>query len=95
MPMLAVTTPEPFSFRLRDELIRYGTATLHQAQGQVGAMDNGIKPIDPSMRLVGDRDGVVIVPTLDPKRVCSAADSRISHEDAFAMGSTKAGRPSR
>lgn len=202
MTMLTVTTPEPFSIRLRDELVRYGTATLHEAQGQVGAMDHGIKPIDPSMRLagpaltvaaspgdnlivhyavtkaragdilvidaqgfleaglwgdvlseaaiqagiagviidgavrdcdticalglpvfargvsikgtvkrrsgkvgtdivcagalvrhgdivVGDRDGVVVVPTLDLERVCSAADSRISYEDGIRNGLRK------
>jgi 4-hydroxy-4-methyl-2-oxoglutarate aldolase len=30
-----------------------GSATIHEAQGRRGAMDHGIKPIDPSMRLAG------------------------------------------
>jgi len=30
-----------------------GTATIYEAQGAKGALDSGIKPIDPSMRLAG------------------------------------------
>ncbi|WP_110674891.1 4-carboxy-4-hydroxy-2-oxoadipate aldolase/oxaloacetate decarboxylase [Salinicola sp. RZ23] len=30
-----------------------GSATLHEAQGQRGAMDHGIKPLDPTLRLAG------------------------------------------
>ncbi|WIX31728.1 4-carboxy-4-hydroxy-2-oxoadipate aldolase/oxaloacetate decarboxylase [Salinicola sp. JS01] len=30
-----------------------GSATLHEAQGQRGAMDCGIKPLDPTLRLAG------------------------------------------
>ncbi|RUT34800.1 4-carboxy-4-hydroxy-2-oxoadipate aldolase/oxaloacetate decarboxylase [Arsenicitalea aurantiaca] len=32
---------------------RLGSATIHEAQGRRGAMDSGIKPIDPGMRLAG------------------------------------------
>lgn len=36
-----------------DELKSYGSATLHEAQKQTGAMGHDIKPIHPSMRLAG------------------------------------------
>ena len=35
------------------ELLKLGTATVHEAQGQKGAVDSGLKPIDVSMRLAG------------------------------------------
>jgi 4-hydroxy-4-methyl-2-oxoglutarate aldolase len=41
------------SDQVREELKALGAATLHEAQGQTGAMDHGIRPIDPAMRLVG------------------------------------------
>ncbi len=34
-------------------LKRLGTATIHEAQGQVGALDSGIKPVDPLRKLAG------------------------------------------
>lgn len=34
-------------------LLRLGAATLHEAQGQAGAMDSAIKPVHASMRLAG------------------------------------------
>ena len=34
-------------------LLRFGTATVHEAQGQKGAVDGAIRPIDPSMRVAG------------------------------------------
>lgn len=36
-----------------DALKRLGAATIHEAQGQVGAVDARIAPLDPSTRLVG------------------------------------------
>lgn len=36
-----------------ETLTRLGTATIHEAQGQIGALDSGIKPIDPSRKLAG------------------------------------------
>lgn len=36
-----------------DKFAEVGTATIHEAQGQIGAMDNAIKPIDPTRRLIG------------------------------------------
>ncbi|SFC57566.1 4-hydroxy-4-methyl-2-oxoglutarate aldolase [Cupriavidus sp. OV038] len=37
----------------RDQLKRLGTATIHEAQGQRGAVDPRIAPLDPTMRLAG------------------------------------------
>lgn len=34
-------------------LKRLGAATIHEAQGQVGALDSGIKPLDPRLKLAG------------------------------------------
>jgi 4-hydroxy-4-methyl-2-oxoglutarate aldolase len=34
-------------------LLEFGAATVHEAQGQKGALDHCIKPLDPAMRLVG------------------------------------------
>jgi 4-hydroxy-4-methyl-2-oxoglutarate aldolase len=34
-------------------LLRMGTATVHEAQGQKGAVDGAIRPLDPAMRLAG------------------------------------------
>jgi 4-hydroxy-4-methyl-2-oxoglutarate aldolase len=36
-----------------EELKRLGTATIHEAQGQKGAVDGGIKPVDPTVRMSG------------------------------------------
>lgn len=36
-----------------DQLKRLGTATIHEAQGQRGAVDPRIAPLDPTMRLAG------------------------------------------
>jgi|UniRef100_UPI0040473888 4-hydroxy-4-methyl-2-oxoglutarate aldolase len=36
-----------------DQLKALGSATIHEAQDQTGAMAHGIKPIDPSCRLIG------------------------------------------
>jgi 4-hydroxy-4-methyl-2-oxoglutarate aldolase len=42
-----------FPSSLRDELMELGSASLHEARGQLGAMNHSIKPIDPSMRFAG------------------------------------------
>lgn len=34
-------------------LLRLGTATVHEAQGQKGAVDGAIRPLDPAMRVAG------------------------------------------
>ncbi len=36
-----------------EALKRLGAATIHEAQGQKGALDSGIKPVDPTRRLAG------------------------------------------
>ncbi|GJG97669.1 4-carboxy-4-hydroxy-2-oxoadipate aldolase/oxaloacetate decarboxylase [Cupriavidus pauculus] len=36
-----------------ERLLRLGTATIHEAQGQRGAVDSTIAPLDPSMRVAG------------------------------------------
>jgi len=36
-----------------DQLKALGAATIHEAQGQTGAMSHDIKPIDPNCRLIG------------------------------------------
>jgi 4-hydroxy-4-methyl-2-oxoglutarate aldolase len=35
------------------ELKRLGTATIHEAQGQRGAVDGAIRPVDPTVRMAG------------------------------------------
>lgn len=34
-------------------LLAFGTATIHESQGQKGAVDGAIRPLDPGMRLAG------------------------------------------
>jgi 4-hydroxy-4-methyl-2-oxoglutarate aldolase len=36
-----------------DEFVRIGPATIHEAQNQKGAMDCGMKPLDPATRMIG------------------------------------------
>ncbi|VDC22341.1 4-carboxy-4-hydroxy-2-oxoadipate aldolase/oxaloacetate decarboxylase [Pseudogemmobacter humi] len=36
-----------------EKLKRIGAATLHEAQGQTGALDSGLKPLDAGLRLAG------------------------------------------
>ena len=36
-----------------DKLAALGSATIHEAQGQIGAMHSALKPLDPARRLVG------------------------------------------
>lgn len=35
------------------ELAQYGTATIHEAQGRLGALSSGLKPVDRAMSLCG------------------------------------------
>ncbi|MEV0733372.1 4-carboxy-4-hydroxy-2-oxoadipate aldolase/oxaloacetate decarboxylase [Polymorphospora sp. NPDC050346] len=44
---------DPLDEQRRAILRRLGAATLYEAQGQIGAMDSGIKPVDPSSFLAG------------------------------------------
>ncbi|WP_019579783.1 4-carboxy-4-hydroxy-2-oxoadipate aldolase/oxaloacetate decarboxylase [Pseudomonas mandelii] len=36
-----------------DTLKQLGSATIHEAQGQKGALDSGLRPVDPNVRLAG------------------------------------------
>ncbi len=36
-----------------ERLKTFGTATIHEAQGQKGALDVGFKPLDPAVRMAG------------------------------------------
>jgi 4-hydroxy-4-methyl-2-oxoglutarate aldolase len=38
---------------IRDSLLQFGSATLHEALGQTGALASAIKPLDPMRRLAG------------------------------------------
>jgi 4-hydroxy-4-methyl-2-oxoglutarate aldolase len=53
MPASAARPLKEITPDRRSDLIALGAATLHEAQGQQGAMDHGIKPLDPRMRLAG------------------------------------------
>jgi len=46
------SVPHSSSREARD-LLELGSATLHEAQGQTGALTSGIKPLDPLLRLAG------------------------------------------
>jgi 4-hydroxy-4-methyl-2-oxoglutarate aldolase len=37
----------------REALKAFGTATIHEAQDQKGALDGGLKPLDPTLRMAG------------------------------------------
>lgn len=45
-----------------ERLARFGSATLHEAQGRLGALSSTIKPVDPSMSLCGPAFTVVCAP---------------------------------
>ncbi|GHE76194.1 methyltransferase [Amycolatopsis deserti] len=38
---------------LVEELARFSTATIHEAQGRLGALSSALKPVDPGMSLCG------------------------------------------
>lgn len=46
-----------------DRLKAFGTATIHEAQGQKGALDVGMKPLDPTLRMAGPAVTVDIRPS--------------------------------
>ena len=52
-----------------DTLKRLGSATIHEAQGQSGAFDASLRPLDPTRRLAG------VALTVD----CRAGDSLVIH----------------
>ncbi|KAI3591746.1 Demethylmenaquinone methyltransferase-like protein [Cupriavidus sp. U2] len=46
-----------------ERLKALGTATVHEAQGQKGALDSGLKPLDPTLRMAGPAVTVDIRPS--------------------------------
>jgi 4-hydroxy-4-methyl-2-oxoglutarate aldolase len=50
--MIPISLTEPSTLML-DTLKRLGSATVHEAQGQTGALASGIKPIDATLRVAG------------------------------------------
>jgi len=60
MPVnLHVERPDPV---LVDQLRKFSPATIHEAQGRLGALDSAIKPIDPDMSVCGPAFTVVCAP---------------------------------
>lgn len=49
----AETRNAPLSQSIGEEMRALGTATLYEAQGKIGAMDHGIKPLTPKMGFAG------------------------------------------
>lgn len=47
---------------VREVLLELGSATLHEAQGQTGALGSAIKPLDPQRRLAGPALTVDVTP---------------------------------
>lgn len=64
--MPAVSPPGPTVDRpdvaLIDQLRKFSAATIHEAQGRLGALDSAIKPIDPEMSVCGPAFTVVCAP---------------------------------
>ncbi|KOC91933.1 RraA family protein [Winslowiella iniecta] len=48
-----INNPVPLSAQTIDLLKQLGTATVYEAQGAFGALDSGIKPLSPTMKMVG------------------------------------------
>ncbi|MFE4542288.1 RraA family protein [Arthrobacter sp. NPDC056727] len=49
----AATTPSDFTDADLQRLLKLGTATVYEAQGQRGSVASEIRPLDPAMKLVG------------------------------------------
>lgn len=60
-PHVTTKFPRPSAEALQ-RLGRYGSATVHEAQGRLGALDSRIKPIDHTMRFAGSAVTVVCAP---------------------------------
>jgi 4-hydroxy-4-methyl-2-oxoglutarate aldolase len=58
-PIVIVYT---LSMAVREALLAFGSATLHEAQGQSGALASAIKPLDPLRRLAGPALTVDVTP---------------------------------
>lgn len=46
-------TTNRISYAVIEQLKQLGAATVYEAQGALGALDHGIKPVDPTSRLAG------------------------------------------
>ncbi|QYN33673.1 4-carboxy-4-hydroxy-2-oxoadipate aldolase/oxaloacetate decarboxylase [Pseudonocardia sp. DSM 110487] len=55
----SVDRPDPV---LVKELGRFSAATIHEAQGRIGALDSRLKPVDPDMEFCGPAYTVVCAP---------------------------------
>jgi len=60
--MELITTIDRPDTHLVDQLSKYPSATIHEAQGRLGALDSAIKPIDRDMSLCGPAFTVVCAP---------------------------------
>jgi 4-hydroxy-4-methyl-2-oxoglutarate aldolase len=60
--MELITTINRPDTHLVDQLSKYPSATIHEAQGRLGALDSAIKPIDRDMSLCGPAFTVVCAP---------------------------------
>jgi 4-hydroxy-4-methyl-2-oxoglutarate aldolase len=60
-PHVTTKFPRPSAEALR-ALGAYGSATIHEAQGRLGALDSRIKPVDHAMRFAGSAFTVVCAP---------------------------------
>ena len=60
--MNLITTIDRPETHLIDQLSKYPSATIHEAQGRLGALDSAIKPIDRDMSLCGPAFTVVCAP---------------------------------
>ena len=60
--MNLITTIDRPDTHLVDQLSKYPSATIHEAQGRLGALDSAIKPIDRDMSLCGPAFTVVCAP---------------------------------
>lgn len=60
--MKLITTIDRPEKNLIDQLGKYSSATIHEAQGRLGALDSAIKPIDRDMSLCGPAFTVVCAP---------------------------------
>ena len=60
--MNLITTIDRPETHLIDQLSTYPSATIHEAQGRLGALDSAIKPIDRDMSLCGPAFTVVCAP---------------------------------
>ncbi|MGT2490024.1 RraA family protein [Cupriavidus basilensis] len=76
-----------------ERLKALGTATIHEAQGQKGALDSGLKPLDPTLRMAGPAVTVDIRPSdnLSDSLCAVQGEAGRRTESADAKGFLEAG----